>query len=263
MRLAAFDLDGTLLNRDNRIGEANADALHALIARGVVCAPATARGYRAAMRLFAEHGITPAAIASGGADVRLADGTVVQQLELPGGFVHELAAIADRERWNITFVGAERTLRRQAEVPDWLRDSPRPGIEIVPELAGANLSGLLTALVEADPGHIALSALDGWREEVATKTAITFSGHTLITFTNAAADKGTALKALCAALEIDPSQAVAFGDSEVDLPMFAVAGIAVAMANGTEEAKAASTHIAPPADEDGVARMVDELSAES
>lgn len=258
MRLAAFDLDGTLLNGENRISEANAAALRSLLARGVVCAAATARGYRAAMRLFAEHGITPAAIASGGADVRLADGAVVQQVELPAGFLHALAEISDREGWNITFAGAERTLRRQAELPDWLQ-TPRPSIQVVPDLAGADLSGLLTALVEADPGHLSLAALEPWRAEVAMRTAITFSGHTLLTFTSATADKGTALRALAAALGIDPADTVAFGDSEVDLPMFAVAGTAVAMANGTGEAKAAARIIAPPANEDGVAKVIHDL----
>ena len=59
-RLAAIDLDGTLLNSANAISEGNAEALRWLAARGVHVAAATARSYESAMRQFEGHGIEPA-----------------------------------------------------------------------------------------------------------------------------------------------------------------------------------------------------------
>ena len=52
---------------------------------------------------------------------------------------------------------------------------------------------------------------------------------------------------------------MAFGDAANDLPMFEVAGHAVAMANGTEEARAAADAIAGSVDDDGFAGYLDQL----
>jgi hydroxymethylpyrimidine pyrophosphatase-like HAD family hydrolase len=81
----------------------------------------------------------------------------------------------------------------------------------------------------------------------------------MITITAPGIDKGSALMALCRHMGIDPREAAAIGDSEVDIPMFEAAGRSVAMADGTEEAKAAATELTASADEDGVAVFLESL----
>ena len=49
------------------------------------------------------------------------------------------------------------------------------------------------------------------------------------------------------------------GDSDVDIPMFRVAGTAVVMANGTEAAKSAATVRTASAYDDGVAEFIESL----
>ncbi len=44
-------------------------------------------------------------------------------------------------------------------------------------------------------------------------------------------NKGKALQAICRELEIPPSQAIAFGDHELDIPLIEAAGVGVAMGN--------------------------------
>jgi HAD superfamily hydrolase (TIGR01484 family) len=78
----------------------------------------------------------------------------------------------------------------------------------------------------------------------------------------APADKGTALRTLMDRLGLQPQEVICFGDELNDLPMFAVAGHAVAVGNAREELKAAATRIAPPVEEDGVALVLEELLAE-
>ena len=56
---------------------------------------------------------------------------------------------------------------------------------------------------------------------------------------------------------------MAFGDGMNDLEMLAWAGVGVAMANASDEAKAAADRVTADNDHDGVALVVEELLTSS
>ena len=118
---------------------------------------------------------------------------------------------------------------------------------------------LLSVLAEASTQSEHWPHLEAWAGRVSLYPAISFNGDALLTITAPGVDKGSGLLALCRHLGIDPSHAVAIGDSEVDIPMFNVAGLSVAMADGTDEAKAAAMRLTGSADEDGVAMVIEGL----
>jgi HAD superfamily hydrolase (TIGR01484 family) len=221
----------------------------------VVLAPATARWYQAAVRPFERMGMAVGAIACGGADVRAPDGRVLVEAALAGDFLPFIADLCDRAGWVTTLSSAVRTYRRESEMPPWASQAPE-WLTPVTHLRDADLSGLLTVIATVQPGDPFVQELEPWVGRIARHRAMSFQGEEMITLTAPGVDKGTGLRALCEALGIDPSEVVAFGDSEVDLPMFAVAGLSVAMANGTEEAKAGAGMITGSADEDGVAEAI-------
>ena len=68
-----------------------------------------------------------------------------------------------------------------------------------------------------------------------------------------AINKGQGVLDTCAALGIDPSEAIAFGDAENDIPMLRAAGIGVAMANAATAVKAAADYVTLSNNDDGVA----------
>ena len=72
-------------------------------------------------------------------------------------------------------------------------------------------------------------------------------------------DKGRGLRALCDALGITPAQAVAFGDSENDIPMLRAAGMGIAMGNADEEVKAAADRVTLSNNDNGIAAALAEL----
>ncbi len=77
-------------------------------------------------------------------------------------------------------------------------------------------------------------------------------------FMPAEVDKGSALATLASHLGIPPAAVVVFGDGENDLPMFAWAGMSVAMPHGWPLARARAKRIAPDgAPETALARGVD------
>lgn len=69
-------------------------------------------------------------------------------------------------------------------------------------------------------------------------------------------NKGQAVQDLAAALEIQPDEVMALGDEQNDLPMFAFAGTAVAMGNGSDIAKAHADHVTATNDANGVAAAI-------
>ncbi len=75
--------------------------------------------------------------------------------------------------------------------------------------------------------------------------------------------KGKALAMLCDALDITPDEVMALGDAGNDIDMLNFAGYSVAMANATDEAKAASKYITASNVEHGVAEAIYKYALES
>ena len=75
--------------------------------------------------------------------------------------------------------------------------------------------------------------------------------------------KGNALLKLCAYLNIDPSQTMAFGDGLNDVTMLKTAGIGVAMGNAAPQVKEAADFITDTNDNDGVAKAIEQFCFEN
>lgn len=261
-RLLAIDLDGTLLNSSGTVGERTIAALRRAAAEGIVIAPATARWYQAAVRPFAAMSIEVAAIASAGADVRGPGGNVVQQDHLPQDFARFVAELCDRAGWPATLAVPGKAYRRANELPPWAANAPE-WLQPVTSLGDVDLSELLAVLAEPDEGDPRMHELLAWDDRVSIYNAVSFAGDGMVTVTARGVDKGTGLLALCHALGIPPAEAVAFGDSEVDLPMMRAAGLAIAVANATGEVKAAADIVIPGPDADGVGEWLETVMLES
>jgi hydroxymethylpyrimidine pyrophosphatase-like HAD family hydrolase len=238
-RLAAIDLDGTLLSGPAGMSEANAAALRQLIAAGVHVAA----------------GLTVPAIVCAGADVRDAASTPIAQHTVPADFAAFFLDLADRAGWKVSLTTRDQTYRRENTLPPWAATAPsylRP----ITNFAGEPIDHFLTALIWSSEADAATRELEAWRGRVSIRHALTHDGEVLLTVTAPSIEKGTGLTALCAELGIAPEEAVVFGDSDVDLPMFEIAGLSVAMGNAEPAVKARAGFQAPHAAEDGVAAAI-------
>lgn len=257
-KLVAIDLDGTLLNSSGQVAERTGLAVKAATAAGIVVVPATARWYQAAVRPFAALGLQVAAIAAAGADIRAADGAVIEQCLLDGDLAVFLADICDRAGWVATLSTPERAYRRANELPAWAANAPE-WLKPVTTLQGDHLASALSVMAEAAAGDEHMPHLEAWAGRMNLFPALAFNGDRLLTITAPGVDKGSGLLALCRHLGIEPSESVAIGDSEGDIPMFKVAGLSVAMGDGTAAAREAASQITGTADEDGVAQFLESL----
>jgi Cof subfamily protein (haloacid dehalogenase superfamily) len=256
--LVAIDLDGTLMNSANAVSERNVAALQMAIERGIVVAPATARPYASARRIFEGLGLEVPIIASGGANVRAGDGSVIREAALPDGAARAVAEVCHARGWGATLATGDTMFFLAAERPEWIGRTHRQ-VEFVGHPSEVPEAGVLSVIINGPADAERELRLEAWEGTVQAHRARTNDLATLTTITAANADKGHGLRALCGHFQVDVAGAVAIGDSEVDIPMFNVAGLAVAMGNAAETIQVLAHRVTAGADEDGVAIVLEEL----
>lgn len=74
-----------------------------------------------------------------------------------------------------------------------------------------------------------------------------------------AINKGRGIQEICRALNVKPSEVIAFGDAENDIPMLQTAGVGVAMGNAAEQVKAAADMVTASNNQDGIAAALELL----
>jgi hypothetical protein len=257
-QLVAIDLDGTLLNSANAVSDRNAAALRAAIAAGLVVAAATARPYPSARRIFEGLDLEVPVIASGGASVREAGGAVIREAALPDGAARAMAAVCHARGWGLTLATGDAMYFMAAERPEWIGQGQRR-VEFLEHPGAVPESGVLSLIINGPADAELALGLEAWDGGLQAYRARTNDMATLTTVTATGADKGHGLRHLCAHLGLEPATAVAIGDSEVDLPMFAVAGLAVAMGNAGDLVRQHASHVTASADDDGVAVVLESL----
>lgn len=258
VRLAAIDLDGTLLRSDGRLSERTRAAARVARGAGIELVLVTARGPRSVGDIAAELGIRGEAICSNGAivldlatrqvrrmrtietEVALALVTGLRE-HLPGiAFAVEREALAHEPGFD-----ADWALPPGTRVDDAVALLEEPAAKLILRHAGHEVE-VVARLARELAGDAAFVSLAGdWSVEVSA----------------AGVNKASALAELCDELEVRADEVVAFGDHLNDLPMLAWAGRAVAVANAHPDAIAAADEVTASNDEDGVARVLERLAA--
>src|SRR6201988_617896 len=96
-RLAAIDLDGTLLGPDKQIGPENASAVQRLRDNGVTVIIASGRRHQNSVRFQRELGLTGPIIACQGGLIRnVESGNVIEAHLLPQSVTRQIISDADR-----------------------------------------------------------------------------------------------------------------------------------------------------------------------
>ena len=94
------------------------------------------------------------------------------------------------------------------------------------------------------------------QQEFAGKLSICRSAPFFIETMPLGVGKDTSLEILLRAKGLTPANLMACGDGWNDLPMIRLAGMGVAMGNGTDEAKAAADYVTADIDDDGIAKAL-------
>jgi Cof subfamily protein (haloacid dehalogenase superfamily) len=253
IRLAATDLDGTLLRSDGGLSERTRAALAAAADAGVEVVLVTARNPRGLAPVAEAAAFDGRAICCNGALVYdVGARRVVATHELAAEIAAGLVATR-RERAPGVAFAVERNsvaIREPAYVPLWPTpdEHPRTDALVTTREPVVKLVAQHSELTQAELYALAV-------ELAGTDAAVTYSGERLVEISAAGVTKAFALEAL----GVPATEVVAFGDMPNDVPMLEWAGLGVAVANAHPDAIAAADEIAPANDEDGVAVVLERL----
>ena len=274
-RIIALDLDGTLLDSQKRLSEANRSALERMARRGAFVVPTTGRFFRMMPEPVRDLPFVRYAITCNGAEVydRKTDSAICRDeipLETALGIMEMLDgydAIYDcyRNGWGVMTAALQAKAEEYAPDEHYLRmvkEFRRPVPDLKEHLRSTAAEGdVQKIMMFARNGDGAQETLDAVVRESSARfpdVRITCSTRNNLEFNISSAHKGNALGRLAAHLGLTLADCIAFGDGRNDLTMIEAAGIGVAMANGTDEVRKAADIVAPSNDEDGVARTLDE-----
>jgi Cof subfamily protein (haloacid dehalogenase superfamily) len=269
IRLLALDIDGTILDSQGHIPEANREAIAAAIEAGVEVALATGRRYDFARPIFDQLPLPLTLILSNGAIVKRRDGETLMRSLLPRAVARDVLTRVPEHRDSAAVV-FDRPREGQVvfETIDWEHPrhhrffaANRPFLsEVVP------LEDCLTE----DPIQVMFSggcvemrrlferlhqAASGW------SIALTEYAHrdfSLVDIVRAGCSKGSALREWSEHRGFTPAEVMAMGDNLNDLQMLEFAGTPVVMGNALSELKARGWSVTTTNDEAGVARAIEE-----
>jgi Cof subfamily protein (haloacid dehalogenase superfamily) len=245
-KLAAIDLDGTLLGPDHQISAANVQAVRQLQAAGAQVVLASGRHYDA-MRKYAD--VLPDMqwiISCQGAELSdISRTNVLSRIFLPAAAVAAAVTLGQ----SLGFTPVLYTIEGVLTEAGWNEEMKlytdltgiRPESVSEQEMLAHQVFKVIWMGEPALLSKVQLPISQLPSSIQAVRTNLRF-----LELMPADASKGLALAILAAHLGISPSDAVAFGDGDNDIPMFQWAGLSVAMPHGWPAALKQAT-IVPPA----------------
>lgn len=251
MRCIFSDVDGTLLDSGHRLPEALRRKIQALPVPFILV---SSRPPGAMEALW--DSVSPPRhpmVCFGGALILGARREVLRSVGLPWETAARLrSAVAGRVHCSV-YAGFDWI----APDDEWSRGEtaivgikPRQG-----KLAeGAEVHKLLCM---GEPDRIA--ALEKQLRREYPECAVARSKDTYLEIMDGRANKGEAVRFLCAHYGIDPKDALSFGDNFNDVDMLRATGKSVAMGNAPDEVKAQATDITLDSDHDGVLLYLEKL----
>jgi 5-amino-6-(5-phospho-D-ribitylamino)uracil phosphatase len=274
-RLIAIDLDGTLLNSEHALAEANRAAIHRAHEAGVQVVLCTGRAYPETKPIVEEIGLDLDATVTvfGAVVTEVASGRSIELSPFEDGTA---AAVADWFRareyavlWLID--GASHGFdgyvidgpRRHLAIDGYLAASPVQ-MEAVSARPTAPLPALRLSVID-DPEDLKTVARDlraAFDGRIASNVLYAPSWNlTVIESFAPQVNKWYGIEKLCRRWGIRPEETIAVGDDVNDVEMVSRAGLGVAMGNARAEVKAVARHTTGPNDAGGVAQVIDDLLA--
>lgn len=266
--LVASDVDGTLLNSQERVLPRVRDAVVRAVRDGAEVALATGRPHRWIYPVLDQLPIRPVCVTANGAVLydsandrvlrshTLAPETMAEVVELARETFHGIGGVS---------IGCERVGQSAFDPeeemfvisPDYLHTWEAQGYGILPEyevigepavkmllrnefLSAPEMYELLAPLIDADVAHLTFSMNEGLLEVAAPGVT-----------------KALGVSTLARLHGIDQADVIAFGDMPNDIEMLRWAGRGVAMGNARDSVKDVADHVTATNDEAGVAQVLE------
>ncbi len=246
LKLAAIDLDGTLLGPDHQISAENFHAVQQLQAAGLQVVLASGRHYTS-MRKYAKQlpGVQWVVSCQGGETSDVERGLILNREFLPVNSVRTTLELGRTLGLSSMVYAVEGVLSEPAphSALDFYTDlsGHPPRQSQIADLVDLPIFKIIWIGENAKDIDQAMESLN--TDAIPLQTVRTHAR--LLEFMPQGVSKATALKVLARRLSLDAAEIVAFGDGDNDVPMFEWAGLSVAMPHGWPAALRRATYTAP------------------
>jgi Cof subfamily protein (haloacid dehalogenase superfamily) len=267
IRALAFDLDGTILAPGAVLSERTITAVNRCVKRGLKIIIATGRAIEAAEPFRASLGAEGPMIYYNGAVVAdMPEGRILRTTLLDKKKA-EICVDISREMgiYCQLYLFTEKRIPLLAERDDPEREMYHKHTGILAELADlkealgqSGLSGCVKAMFLAEPELLA-ELRPRLEERLGKSVYIAQTLRTFLEVMDVKVSKGQGLSFAMERLSLKREEAIAFGDEENDIPMFASAGFSVAPSNAKDTVKAKADLVVGSNADDGVAIFLEEF----
>lgn len=259
IKLVAIDIDDTLLSSTGKILPSTLTSIQAALTQGVKVVLCSGRPLAGIKPFLNELGITGPdqyVIANGGGMIESVTGQVVAKHLINNADYRRLTAFAKSRQLPFNVVDPDSKIITADRDIYWL----------IAVQAWENKAGILVREPDELPADFQIAkgvfvasaeTLDNIQADVqqafGEQLYVVRAARQFLEVMNPKAGKGQALQDLAAKLALTADEVMAIGDEGNDVAMFNFAGTAVAMGNGTAEAKEHANFITNSNDADGIA----------
>lgn len=259
-RLAAFDLDGTLLSSHHTLSDENREALQALSDNEILVVLVSGRMHRSILPISEQIGLENPIISYNGGMVKHAiTNEIYHHTPVSAKDANQIVKDCIEQDLHLNFCWNDELF--VAEKNKWSDlYELRTGVPATP-IVDLNLMSdkSPTKLLIIHPAEQLLPLLESFKSKYADKLYVTQTQPEYIEFMNPNVAKGRALTALARQCGIPIDTVVAFGDSYNDESLLKTAGFGIAMENAVDPIKTCADFITTTNDANGVAKAIWEL----
>lgn len=270
IRLIAIDIDGTLLDSQAEVSEANRRAILAARARGAEIVFVTGRRFTFALSVVGDFPVDTKLIANNGALIKSLAGETHYRNLLPRELAKQVLRLTRADRAHTMVMFDRATNEVVVEHPDMSRESVRRYLArnrpYILELENLEESLSEDPIQVMFSGSVAeMNRIAGELERapiaanyVLAKTEYAARDFTILDVLNRGVSKAAALAYWAARRQIPREEIMAIGDNLNDYEMLAFAGLPVIMQNSVEELKRNGWAVTLSNDASGVAAAIEQ-----
>lgn len=258
IRLLVSDIDGTLVRTDKSLSDTVVTAIRRVAELGVPVSLISARPPSGVYWIAEKIGLKCVLGAFNGATIFRPDGTIISASHLsPEQVVNTLARLERPSVAPWLFADGQWfvTTREGSHVPHEIKAA---GLEPTICTDFSRLRDRVDKIVGVSDDHDLLVEIEfEIRRDMAGSATVARSQPYYLDITALDGNKGDGLKALAAQFGTPLDAVAVLGDQNNDLPMFALAGLSVAMGQAPQNVREAADHVARSNDDDGVADAIE------